>query len=79
MKIAVLGAGKVGSALGTKLASTGHQVRYGSREPSDAAETVPHRDLGGIETALATEHAAPLFFATVMALHTPSFNLTISR
>jgi hypothetical protein len=36
-------------------------------------------DLGGVDTALATEHVAPLFFATVMALQTPTFNITISR
>jgi len=36
-------------------------------------------DLGGIETATATEHAAPLFFATFMALRTPSFAITIAR
>lgn len=36
-------------------------------------------DLGDISTALATEHAAPLFFATVRALQTPKFNITISR
>lgn len=36
-------------------------------------------DLGGVDTALATENAAPLFFATVMALHSPTFNIHISR
>lgn len=36
-------------------------------------------DLGGVDTALATEHAAPLFFATLMALQSPKFNITISR
>lgn len=199
MKIAVLGTGKVGSALGAKLASAGHQVVHGSRTPSAAARTVSHReaadssdvvvtalpgtevvatletigedalrdkivldpsaafaadmtlaypgdsvaqrvqarfprlrvvktlntmnvavmvdplssvsratvfvsgddsgaksvvgallhdlgwpqdsvlDLGGVDTALATEHVAPLFFATVRALGTPVFNLTVSR
>ncbi|TSD40439.1 oxidoreductase [Rhodococcus sp. KBS0724] len=199
MKIAVLGTGKVGSALGEKLASAGHHVIYGSRTPSGATETVSHRDavesadvvvtaipgtdvittletigadildnkvvldpsaaftpqmtmaypgdsvaqqvqarfprarvvktlntmnftimvdpmkslvqatvfvsgddsdgknlvrgllkdlgwpegsildLGGVETALATEHAAPLFFATLMALQTPKFNFTVSQ
>lgn len=197
MNIAVLGTGKVGSALGQKLASAGHQVTYGSRTPSDVS--VSHReavagaevvvtalpgtdvvevldtvgadvlddkivldpsaaftaqmtmaypgdsvgqqvqarfprarvvktlntmnftimvdpmdsldaatvfvsgddaaaksavagllgdlgwpadavlDLGGIETALATEHVAPLFFATVRALQTAKFNITVSR
>ncbi|WP_410812769.1 NADPH-dependent F420 reductase [Micromonospora sp. 067-2] len=36
-------------------------------------------DLGDIGTALATEHAAPLFFATAMALKTPTFNISVSR
>ena len=36
-------------------------------------------DLGDIGTALATEHAAPLFFATAMALKTPTFNIAVSR
>jgi predicted dinucleotide-binding enzyme len=36
-------------------------------------------DLGDIGTALATEHAAPLFFATAMALKTPKFNIAVSR
>ncbi|MFD0482623.1 NADPH-dependent F420 reductase [Kineococcus sp. GCM10028916] len=36
-------------------------------------------DLGGVDTALATEHAAPLFFATVRALGTATFNISISR
>jgi len=36
-------------------------------------------DLGGVDTALATEHVAPLFFATVMALQTAKFNIAISR
>lgn len=36
-------------------------------------------DLGGVVTATGTEHAAPLFFATFMALQTPAFSITISR
>ncbi|MCD9199957.1 NADPH-dependent F420 reductase [Aeromicrobium wangtongii] len=199
VSIAVLGTGKVGSALGTKLASAGHQVTYGSRAPAREGGVVSHRDavagaevvitaipgtgvvgaleavgaaalgdkivldpsaafapdmtmaypgdsvagrvqaqfprarvvktlntmnftimvdpldslpdatvfvsgddadakdmtrtllgdlgwpdrnildLGGIDTALATEHVAPLFFATVRALRSPTFNVTISR
>ena len=34
MKIAVLGTGGVGAALGTRWAKLGHQVIYGSREPT---------------------------------------------
>lgn len=44
MKIAVLGTGKVGTALGTRLASAGHHVNYGSRKPSSAAQTLSHRE-----------------------------------
>lgn len=36
-------------------------------------------DLGGVPTATATEHAAPLFFATFMALQTPAFAISITR
>jgi 8-hydroxy-5-deazaflavin:NADPH oxidoreductase len=36
-------------------------------------------DLGGIDTALATEHVAPLFFATVRALGTATFNIAVAR
>jgi hypothetical protein len=36
MRIAVIGAGNVGQAIGKKWASAGHTVRYGVRNPSDA-------------------------------------------
>lgn len=36
-------------------------------------------DLGGLETALATEHVAPLFFATAEVLGSAVFNITIAR
>lgn len=36
-------------------------------------------DLGGVNTALATEHLAPMFFALVGALQTATFNITVSR
>jgi len=36
-------------------------------------------DLGGVATATASEHAAPLFFATFMALQTPAFGISITR
>ncbi|GAA2736964.1 NADPH-dependent F420 reductase [Actinocorallia aurantiaca] len=40
MNIAIIGKGKVGSALGARLASAGHKVVYGSRAPEDHAGTV---------------------------------------
>lgn len=36
-------------------------------------------DLGGVDTALATEHLAPMFFALVRTLQTATFNITVSR
>lgn len=36
-------------------------------------------DLGGIETARATEHYFYLFFATLLALKTPTFNVAVTR
>jgi 8-hydroxy-5-deazaflavin:NADPH oxidoreductase len=42
MKIGILGAGKVGSALGKRLSDMGHEVRYGVRNPEgrDACGTL---------------------------------------
>lgn len=40
MNIAIIGKGKVGSALGAKLASAGHKVVYGSRAPKGHAGTI---------------------------------------
>ena len=34
--IAVIGTGKVGSALGTELAAEGHTIVYGSRDPTNS-------------------------------------------
>ncbi len=35
MRIAIIGAGRVGSTLGTRLSQAGHQVLYGVRDPDD--------------------------------------------
>ncbi|MFD6287509.1 NADPH-dependent F420 reductase [Streptomyces sp. NPDC060205] len=42
MNIAVLGTGKVGSALGARLTSQGHRVLYGSRTPA-GTDRLDHR------------------------------------
>ena len=36
MRIAIIGAGNVGQALGQGWAKRGHEVRYGVRDPADA-------------------------------------------
>lgn len=43
MKIAILGAGNVGTALGKKFAAAGHEIFYGVRNPSE----FEGKDLGG--------------------------------
>ena len=44
MKIAVLGTGNVGTALGTAFASAGHTIVYGSRTPGGEKNAVSYRD-----------------------------------
>jgi hypothetical protein len=36
-------------------------------------------DLGAVASAVGTEHLAPLFFATYLALQNPAFNIAIIR
>lgn len=45
MRIAILGAGRVGRALGTGWAARGHDVVYGVRDPSDPR----HVGIGSVE------------------------------
>lgn len=73
------------------LASVSHATVFISADDGRAKETVVSLlhdlgwadqqilDLGGVATATATEHAAPLFFATFMALQTPVFSIAITR
>lgn len=44
MKIAVLGTGNVGTALGTAFSAAGHEVTYGSRTPGGEKNAVSYRD-----------------------------------
>ncbi|MFD4791088.1 NADPH-dependent F420 reductase [Streptomyces sp. NPDC058459] len=44
MNIAIIGKGKVGSALGAKFTAAGHAVLYGSRTPDDTAGTLDQAD-----------------------------------
>ncbi len=46
MKIAIVGAGRVGSTLGTRWSATGHDVVYGVRDPSEPR----HAELGSTAT-----------------------------
>jgi predicted dinucleotide-binding enzyme len=67
MKIGIIGAGKVGGALGMSWAKAGHQVKFGVREPGGPK----HRGLldacGGNATAGSTAEAAAFGEALVLA------------
>ena len=49
------GTGKVGFALGARLASVGHHVVYGSRTPTDGAGTVSQREAMAVSRIRSTE------------------------
>lgn len=54
MRIAIIGAGKVGSTLGRPMAGSGHTVTYGVRDPADpkhAGLVGPRRSIGTIRAA----------------------------
>ena len=53
MKIGVLGTGQVGSAIGRKLASLGHDVVLGSRDPAGKAASLPGLRLDTVPAAAA--------------------------
>ena len=66
--IAVLGTGRVGSALGPRLAELGYNVTYGSRDPSreDVVELV--RRTGGASSATSIADAADIADWVVFAV-----------
>ena len=68
MNIAIIGAGRVGAALGTRWAVAGHQVMYGVRRPDDdkmvpLLEGTPNGRAGSVAQAAA--------FGDVVVLATP--------
>ena len=60
MRIAIIGAGNVGSALGQGWAKRGHEVRYGVRDPADAK----YRGLSVASPVDATANAEAIVLAT---------------
>ena len=64
MKIAVLGSGHVGRTLGDRWVAAGHEVRYGSREPSG-------------ETVLSTAEAAAWGEVIVLAVPYPAVGAVV--
>jgi 8-hydroxy-5-deazaflavin:NADPH oxidoreductase len=68
MKIAIIGAGRVGAALGTRWAAGGHQVMYGVRKPDDARIKALLADTPKGRAGSVAEAAA---FGDVVVLATP--------
>jgi len=60
MRIAIIGAGNVGRALGQGWAKCGHEVRYGVRNPADAK----YRDISAAKPDAAAANADAIVLAT---------------
>lgn len=68
MKIAVIGTGRVGSALGERLALAGHEVMYGSRDPySDRVHQLV-KSIGGSTRASTVDVAGQWGEVVVLAV-----------
>jgi 8-hydroxy-5-deazaflavin:NADPH oxidoreductase len=61
MKIAIIGSGNVGSALGKRWAANGHQIIFGSRNPQSEKNQALVKSIG------ANAHVGPIHLATVNA------------
>jgi 8-hydroxy-5-deazaflavin:NADPH oxidoreductase len=66
--IAILGTGNVGAALGQRFAALGHDVIYGSREPSRASVVALVEASGGNARAMPQDAAARAADIVVMAV-----------
>lgn len=69
MKIAIIGAGNVGSSLGKGWAARGHEVVFGVRDPRDAKVQEAVKATGGTAHATSVQEAASS--AEVVVLATP--------
>ena len=73
MKIAIIGAGNVGGALGGAWVKSGHDVMFGVRDPSSPKVAALLATMGGRATAGSVAEAAA--YGAVVALCTP-WNVT---
>ncbi len=72
MKIAVLGAGNVGGALGKLWAGRGHEVRFGVPDPRSQKTTVLLASMGGRAQAGSNREAAGASEVVVLAVPWPA-------
>lgn len=73
MRIAILGAGNIGGALGRKWAQTGHTIRYGVRDPNKPDVQTLVSDLG--ENASAARVGEAISSAEVVVFAIPGVAL----
>jgi hypothetical protein len=69
MKIAIIGAGKLGGALGVAWAKAGHTIYFGVRDPAGGKTRPPLAEIGGRASSLVVPDAVRL--AEVVVLATP--------
>jgi len=69
MKIGIIGAGNVGGALGKGWAASGHEVKFGVRDPAKPEVTALLKQLGSAASASSVAEAAA--FGEVVVLTTP--------
>jgi NADPH-dependent F420 reductase len=72
MKIAVIGTGNVGRALGTRWAKAGHQVTFGSRHPDSAEVQALVAGAGSSASAASVAEAARRSEVVVLAVPWPA-------
>ena len=68
-RIAVIGTGMMGGALGPRLAAAGHDIVYGSRDPGQAHMAQLLEDTGGKATA--TSHVMAVRAADIVVIAVP--------
>ncbi len=79
MKIAIIGSGKVGSALGTSWANAGHDIVFGSREPkSDKVQDLV-KSIGEKACADTIANAAAWGEVVVLAVPWPAAQEVLSQ
>ncbi len=72
MKIAVLGAGNIGGAVGKKWAAAGHQVTYGVRNPADADNVALAKQTGHGASVASVAAAVADVDAVLLAIPGPA-------
>lgn len=79
IRVAVLGAGNIGGALGRKWVAAGHDVTFGVRDPHDARAQALRTEAGERAKIGTVEEALAAGDVVVMALPGPAMDETIAR